>query len=554
MKLADMRIATRLWLLGGLFFIALLAVGLFSWKALAHSGDQGIAALQRAAVLTDAVDSARAAQVDFKVQVQEWKNILLRGSDSEQFDKYKAAFQTKSDATNAQLQRVGTLLGTLGLQTPLLHEALKAHAELDKNYISALEKYDAADPHAHKTVDALVKGMDRAPTKKIDAVVAFLKSESGRMMAGMKEEQELAQRDSARVLAGTAVASLLAAVAFMVWLGRSITRPLHEAVAIARTVASGDLSTDIRVTSSDEIGILLQSLKDMNNSLSGLVGKVRSGTDAIALASSEIADGNQSLSGRTEEQAGSLEETASAMEQLTSAVKQNGSSAQEASMLAATASGIAVRGGAAVRQVVDTMGAIDESARKIVDIISVIDGIAFQTNILALNAAVEAARAGEQGRGFAVVASEVRTLAQRSAAAAKEIKALIGDSVDKVALGSRLAGEAGSTMNEVVASVQRVTAMIAEIAQVSAEQNSGIEQVNQAIAQMDDATQQNAALVEQAAAAAESMREQAGALAHAVSAFRIGQLQGLLPQQASGSEPAAATGARKERFGVAANV
>jgi methyl-accepting chemotaxis protein len=520
MKLANLKIATRLGLLGGLFFIALLAVGLGSWKALSNSANRSVAALERSAVLTDAVDSARAAQVDFKIEVQEWKNILLRGSDPEQFTKYSTAFKDKSKDTQIQLREVGALLRKLGLQTPLLDEAISAHAELEKNYLTALEKYDAADPQAHKVVDALVRGMDRAPTKKIDDIVAFLQSESVAVMAKMKKEQEQAQVRAAWLLGASVAVSLLASAVFMVWLGRSITRPMHQAVTIARTVASGDLSTDIRVTSTDEIGTLLQSMKDMNHNLAALVGKVRTGTDAIALASAEIADGNQSLSGRTEAQASSLEETASAMEELTSAVKQNGSSAQEASELAAAASGIAVRGGAAVAQVVDTMGSINQASRKIVDIISVIDGIAFQTNILALNAAVEAARAGEQGRGFAVVAAEVRTLAQRSAAAAREIKELIGDSVQKVEAGSRLAGEAGSTMSEVVASVQRVTTMIAEIAQVSAEQNIGIDQVNQAIAQMDDTTQQNAALVEQAAAAAEAMKDQAGALAHAVSVFR----------------------------------
>jgi methyl-accepting chemotaxis protein len=520
MKLANMKIATRLVLLGGLFFIALLAVGLGSWKALNNSAAQSAVALQRSATLAQAIDTARAAQVDFKIQVQEWKNILLRGSDPEQFAKYRAAFKEKSTTTNAQLGRVGTLLGALGLQTPLLEEAITLHAELEKNYLGALEKYDPADPQAHKVVDALVKGMDRAPTKKIDDIVVFFESQSVTLIEKMKEEQAQAQRRSAWMLTVSVAASLLASVAFMVWLGRSITRPLHQAVAIARTVASGDLSTDIKVTSTDEIGTLLQSMKDMNHNLAGLVGKVRTGTDAMALASAEIADGNQSLSGRTEAQASSLEETASAMEELTSAVKQNGNSAQEASELASTASDVAMRGGAAVAQVVETMGSINASSRKIVDIISVIDGIAFQTNILALNAAVEAARAGEQGRGFAVVAAEVRTLAQRSAGAAKEIKELIGDSVGKVEAGSRLASEAGTTMGEVVASVQRVTTMIAEIAQVSAEQNIGIDQVNQAIAQMDDTTQQNAALVEQAAAAAEAMKDQAGALAHAVSVFR----------------------------------
>jgi methyl-accepting chemotaxis protein len=262
-------------------------------------------------------------------------------------------------------------------------------------------------------------------------------------------------------------------------------------------------------------------MKEMRNSLVGIVSRVRRGTETIGTASREIAAGNIDLSSRTELQASSLEKTASAMERLTGTVKQNADNAREANHLAATASDVASKGGQVVSQVVETMGSINDSANKIVDIIGVIDGIAFQTNILALNAAVEAARAGEQGRGFAVVASEVRNLAQRSAAAAKEIKALIGDSVDKVERGSKLVGQAGVTMDEVVASVKRVTDIMGEIANASAEQSAGIEQVNQSIIEMDSMTQQNAALVEEAAAAAQSLQDQAAELARVVSIFRL---------------------------------
>jgi len=332
---------------------------------------------------------------------------------------------------------------------------------------------------------------------------------------------------NALVSVGVLVFALGALAAW--WLTVGITRPLGHAVRIARTVADSDLSSDIEVLSSDETGQLLQALKDMNDSLAGVVGRVRSGTDLIATASNEIASGNMDLSSRTEQQASSLEETASSMEELTATVRQNADNARQANQLAGAASSVAQRGGAVVAQVVDTMDAINASARKIVDIIAVIDGIAFQTNILALNAAVEAARAGEQGRGFAVVASEVRNLAQRSAAAAKEIKVLIGDSVDQVDAGSKLVAQAGSTMTEVVASVQRVTDIMGDISSASAEQSDGIEQVNHAVAEMDQVTQQNAALVEEAAAAAASLQDQAAALADVVRIFKLGKGQQAVP-------------------------
>ncbi|MCC7682634.1 methyl-accepting chemotaxis protein [Janthinobacterium sp. FW305-128] len=308
-----------------------------------------------------------------------------------------------------------------------------------------------------------------------------------------------------------------------------IVRPLRTAVDIARKVADGDLTAQIDASAKDETGQLLLALKDMNTSLLNIVGEVRSGTDSIATSSTQIAAGNQDLSSRTEEQAGSLEETASSMEELTSTVKQNADNARQANQLAASAAQVAVKGGEVVAQVVGTMESINASSNKIVDIISVIDGIAFQTNILALNAAVEAARAGEQGRGFAVVASEVRNLAQRSASAAKEIKTLIGASVEQVNAGSMLVAQAGSTMNDIVDSVQRVSDIITEITAASSEQSVGIDEINRAIGQMDAVTQQNAALVEESAAAAESMQHQAHNLAQVVSVFKLNG------QQASGA-------------------
>ncbi|MDB5958812.1 MAG: hypothetical protein JWP59_106 [Massilia sp.] len=310
--------------------------------------------------------------------------------------------------------------------------------------------------------------------------------------------------------------------ATMAWLiSRSITTPLRDAVSVAETVAAGDLTTTFKSAGRDEIGDLMRALARMNDSLFNVVSQVQSGTATIASASSQIAAGNLDLSARTEQQAGSLEETAASMEELTSTVRQNADNAQQANALAVTASAVAAKGGDIVNRVVDTMSSIDASSRKIVDIIGVIDSIAFQTNILALNAAVEAARAGEQGRGFAVVASEVRNLAQRSAGAAKEIKTLIDDSVGQVNTGTRLVRDAGSTMQEVVASVARVNDMVAEITLASQEQRTGIDQVNQAIVEMDKVTQQNAALVEEAAAAAASMQEQARSLAEVAAGFRL---------------------------------
>ncbi|MBT9491800.1 MAG: MCP four helix bundle domain-containing protein [Paucibacter sp.] len=323
------------------------------------------------------------------------------------------------------------------------------------------------------------------------------------------------------MMVGASVVAVLAAVLMGWFLSNAVTRPLLRAVHLAEAVAAGDLSSEIVVDTHDETGQLLSALKRMNGSLVSMVGQVRESADGIATASQQIATGNQDLSSRTEQQASALQQTAASMQQMTSTVQQTAESSRQASQLAGDAVDVAGRGGEVVQRVVNTMGEITNSSRKIADIIGTIDGIAFQTNILALNAAVEAARAGEQGRGFAVVAGEVRLLAQRSAQAAREIKSLIGVSVQKVDAGSQLVGEAGSTMGDIVGQVRRMRDLMAEINASTSEQSSGIGQVNLAVASIDQGTQQNAALVEESAAAAESLKNQAAALLQVIAQFKL---------------------------------
>jgi len=352
------------------------------------------------------------------------------------------------------------------------------------------------------------------------------------------QAQALATASTVRALMLTAIAvALTVAVLAGVLISRSITRPLQQAVQATRRVAAGDLTMEQGRYRADETGQLMAALKAMNDSLSGVVSQVRDATGAIATASTQLASGNQDLSQRTEEQAASLEQTAASMEELTGTVRQNAENARQANELAQSASAVAAEGGLVVNQVVETMTGINAASRKVMEIIAVIDGIAFQTNILALNAAVEAARAGEQGRGFAVVAAEVRSLAQRSAAAAKEIKVLIDDSVGRVEAGAALVDKAGATMQQVVGSIARVTGIMAEISAASMEQTSGIDQVNQAITQMDQVTQQNAALVEQATAAAQSMRSQTAQLVETMSLFKLSGRPASEPASAAAERP-----------------
>jgi methyl-accepting chemotaxis protein len=424
------------------------------------------------------------------------------------------AERKEQDRLQSELIKV-TQDGDSRIALAAVQDARKAHAALEAEFLELAEA-DRLDDARALLLKRIVKA-ESDYNDALDKLVGVIDREA---------HDEAAQATATyhaglNLLVATTAVCVLVGLAFGWMVGRSITVPIAQAVAAAKRVAQGDLTQEIETTRQDEPGQLLQALAEMTRKLRQLVGEVAQGAQVVAQASTQIAQGNVDLSQRTEEQASTLEETASSMEELTSSVTQNADHARQASELAVGASNVARKGGEVVGQVVRTMSGITESSRKISEIIGVIDGIAFQTNILALNAAVEAARAGDQGRGFAVVAAEVRTLAQRSAGAAKEIKALIGGSVEQVEAGSRLVEAAGSTMNDIVVAVRKVSDLIGEIAAASHEQSSGIEQVNTAVTQMDQVVQQNASLVEEATAATESMKQQATALLDMVTRFRL---------------------------------
>ncbi|ATD61053.1 MAG: methyl-accepting chemotaxis protein [Janthinobacterium svalbardensis] len=473
---------------------------------------------------------------------------IARSSDTS-LGAYFAEEAKQSSVVSGELQKKIEAL----ISSPEEKELFRLVSEQRKVYLDSRAqvsklKADGQEAEAEQAFQGIfVPGS----TKYLKVVNDMLQHQRASIDATAREIDEVAKTSRNLLLTLAALALGFGVVCAWV-LTMGIVRPLRTAVDIARKVADGDLTAQIDASAQDETGQLLQALKDMNTSLLNIVGEVRSGTDSIATSSTQIAAGNQDLSSRTEEQAGSLEETASSMEELTSTVKQNADNARQANQLAASAAQVAVKGGEVVAQVVGTMESINASSNKIVDIISVIDGIAFQTNILALNAAVEAARAGEQGRGFAVVASEVRNLAQRSASAAKEIKTLIGASVEQVNAGSMLVAQAGSTMNDIVDSVQRVSDIITEITAASSEQSVGIDEINRAIGQMDAVTQQNAALVEESAAAAESMQHQAHNLAQVVSVFKLNGQQASVSGLKGVKRPAAKTPQDALRIGRAA--
>ena len=506
MRFADIKLGKRLAVIVGMVNIMVIALLMESYLSIDRLSSQWEHAHGVTMMKSSAASKGKA---DLGDGIHWFKDFVLRGQDYDQ----------KFIAAMAAIDQDAADYASHDEMTDPEKTALQQIRESTDNYRAALKQAQQlkSTGAAIDEIDKAVKGADRPLGKAFDDLLAISQQQIRESSAAMSATASYSKRET--VITGILITILTILFGWMIT--RSITRPLLKAVKVADAVAKGDLDQVIEVRSKDETGQLLRELKDMTENLSRIVAEVRNTTDSIAIASQEIAQGNADLSSRTEMQASSLEETASSMEELTSTVRHNAENARQANQLAANASDIAVRGGEVVDEVVHTMASISDSSRKIVDIISVIEGIAFQTNILALNAAVEAARAGEQGRGFAVVAGEVRTLAQRSAEAAKDIKFLIDDSVGKVDMGANLVDQAGATMTEIVEAVKRVTDIMSEISAASAEQSAGIEQVNLSIAQMDDVVQQNAALVEEAAAAAESMREQANSLKNTVNVFKL---------------------------------
>jgi methyl-accepting chemotaxis protein len=487
----------------------------------------------------------------FKGQVQEWENTLLRGKDPKALDKHWEGFGRHEAEVVNTIKKLNAVLPD-GESKASVERFSRAHTLAAEQYRKGFDAFKAAGFNA-SVGDAAVNGIDREPLKLLDEAAKKLHADTadGVALAAARGERAIS----------TGLLLMLAAcgacVAGGLWVSRGIARQIggevEAATDVARSVTEGDLSVPVVVRHGDTTSLMAQ-LKAMRDSLSHVVSGVRESADGVATASAQIAMGNNDLSSRTEQQASSLEETAASMEELGSTVKQNADNARQANQLAMSASAVAIKGGDVVSQVVGTMKGINDSSKKIADIISVIDGIAFQTNILALNAAVEAARAGEQGRGFAVVASEVRSLAGRSADAAKEIKGLITASVERVEQGTALVDQAGATMTEVVSAIKRVTDIMGEISSASSEQSAGVAQVGDAVSQMDQATQQNAALVEESAAAAESLKQQAKQLVQAVAVFKLSAgepaVQAALAPSAERRSPNRAQNVTRPKFGA----
>ena len=470
--------------------------------------------------------------VAFKMQVQEWKNALLRGKKPADLDKHWRAFGEQELVVSKAARKLQATVSDAGSRQ-LLGKFAEAHAKMGESYRKAFEAFKTAgfDPAVG---DAAVHGMDREPVKLLDEAGDKIAADSILVSTRAAADAKQATTFSLVMMMFASFVGIAAGVL----LSRSVVKQLGgepaDAASLARSVAAGDLSVPIQVRQGDTTSLMAQ-LRIMQESLARVVDGVRENSEQVATASAQIAQGNNDLSQRTEEQASALQQTAATMDELGATVRNNADNAMQANQLALGASSVAAKGGEVVGQVVDTMKGISDSSRKIAEIIAVIDGIAFQTNILALNAAVEAARAGEQGRGFAVVASEVRNLAQRSASAAREIKELISTSVERVENGTALVDQAGKTMSEIVSAIKRVADIVGEISAASAEQSAGVGQVGQAVTQMDQATQQNAALVEQSAAAAESLRGRAQQLVQAVAVFKLARPGGLAVPLVSGS-------------------
>ncbi|WP_427911965.1 methyl-accepting chemotaxis protein [Ramlibacter sp. MMS24-I3-19] len=513
----DLRISTRLSLAFGLMALLIVLLGtvtLFKVSSIEQRFDE---------VMRDRYPKiARLVGVkdDVNFIARSMRNVLLSDDPSVVRQEKKAVLETRA--------RIVATLKELDpqLRAPKARAALEGVLSTRERFVESQDRLFAIvaagqDTEARSFLFAQTRPAQQEYMAKLDALITIQREqmdESARAAASSVGDL--------RAMVWVVGAAALLAAALLAWaIVRSITQPLRKAVAVSRAVANGDLSVSIEAEGRNETAQLLSALREMQTGLAKVVTAVRQNADSVATASGQISQGNNDLSSRTEEQASALQQTAASMKQLAETVQQNAANAQQGNELAMTASGVAARGGEVVGKVVETMKGINDSSRKIADIISVIDGIAFQTNILALNAAVEAARAGEQGRGFAVVASEVRSLAQRSADAAKEIKGLITASVERVEQGSALVNQAGTTMDEVVQSIRRVTDLMGEISAASREQSQGVAQIGDAVNQMDQATQQNAALVEESAAAADSLKTQAQQLVGAVSVFRTSRAE-----------------------------
>jgi len=512
MKLSHLSVGLRL---GASFGAILLITAL-----IAATGMWRIASLQSAS------ERVATQEIEQQTLVEDWASDIrlnwvrteafLKAIDRDYMDKLTTDTQATAKGMEAKVKRIEALVQGDRAKGLLAAIATARQAYNDKlNEIRELHR--GGEPNVPALVD---KDLRPLADKYLQSLDDLRKTMAAQLAESQADTSTLAKASQVLLGVGTLVAVALGALMGLT-VTRSIVRPLQQGQQAAESIADGDLTHPITASGNDETGQLLQALSTMQSRLATIVGNVRYSAEGVATASAEIASGNNDLSARTEQQASALEETAASMEELGSTVRQNADNARTANQLAMSASTVAQQGGDVVAEVVDTMKGINDSSRKIADIISVIDGIAFQTNILALNAAVEAARAGEQGRGFAVVAGEVRSLAQRSAEAAKEIKGLIGTSVERVERGTALVDKAGATMTEVVSAIRRVTDIMGEISAASSEQSQGVSQVGEAITQMDQATQQNAALVEQSAAAADSLKTQAGQLVDAVAVFRL---------------------------------